>query len=222
ARLLKERGVIIGRDADRGKAPDGAVEIAKIDSPPLSQVVGEVITARDNLGAEMLTREIGLKVSQQGTTAAGTQAIAAKLAALGLPTTNLTLVDGSGLDRGDHVTCQLLNAALDLGAKPEFRALWDGLAVAGQSGTLVDELRGSGLEGKVRAKTGSLDGVTGLVGIVEVGRPMRFAFVANGAFTELGGVDLRERIASIIATFPDAPGADALVPLPKGANGGKT
>ena len=215
-RLLEERGVTIGRGADRGTAPDGAVDIAKVESPPMTAVVGEMVSASDNLGAELLVREIGFRVEQLGSTAAGINAITQELTELGLPTTNLLLVDGSGLDRGNRVTCQLLEATLDLGAEPAFAALWSGLAVAGQSGTLVDQLDGTVLEGKLRGKTGSLDGVTGLVGIIEVGRPLRFAFIANGAFTETGGIGLRGHIASIIATFPDAPPGDVLVPRPTG------
>ncbi|MEX0664850.1 MAG: D-alanyl-D-alanine carboxypeptidase/D-alanyl-D-alanine-endopeptidase [Acidimicrobiia bacterium] len=218
-RLLEARGVTIGRGADRGTSPKGAVEIATIESPPMSAVIGEMISASDNLGAELLTREIGLQVTQQGTTAAGIQAITQTLNELGLPTANLAIVDGSGLDRGNRVTCQLLDATLDLGAEPEFAALWSGLAVAGQSGTLVEQLDGTVLEGKLRGKTGSLDGVTGLVGLIEVGRPLRFAFIANGAFTETGGIGLRSQIATIIATFPDAPAGDQLVPRPAGEPG---
>jgi len=56
--------------------------------------------------------------------------------------------------------------------------------------------------------------VTGLVGIVDLGRSLRFAFLANGAFTEADGIRLRGQIAAIIASFPDAPPADALVPAP--------
>jgi serine-type D-Ala-D-Ala carboxypeptidase/endopeptidase (penicillin-binding protein 4) len=214
ARLLEARGVTIGRGADRGNAPGGAVEIAKIESPPMTTVVGEVLSASDNLGAELLTREIGLQASQQGTTSAGTQAMVAQLAKLDLPTGTITLVDGSGLDRGNRVSCQLLDAVLDLGEETRFEGLWAGLAVAGQSGTLIDQLDGTPLEGKLRGKTGSLDGVTGLVGIIDVGRPLRFAFIANGAFTEADGIRLRGEIAAIIASFPDSPPADALVPAP--------
>jgi serine-type D-Ala-D-Ala carboxypeptidase/endopeptidase (penicillin-binding protein 4) len=216
ARLLEARGVSVGRISKGNAAPD-AVDLAKVESPPMTELVAEVIRTSDNLGAELLTREIGVHQAKQGTTAAGTQAIIAELTALGLPTTNVVIVDGSGLDRSDRSTCQLLAATLNLGADEQFHALWDGLAVAGTSGTLVDELDGSALDGKLRAKTGSLDGVTGLVGIVDVGRSLRFAFVANGAFTEVGGINLRARIATIIAAFPDAPPADSLVPEPTAA-----
>ncbi len=213
-RLLAARGVTVGSTASRGTAPGGAVEIAKVESPPLSVLVGEVLAASDNLGAELLAREIGFQAAKQGTTSAGVQAMIAKLTELGLPTTNVQLIDASGLDRGNRVTCQLLAATLDLGEEETFAALWSGLAVAGESGTLVEQFDGTVLEGTLRAKTGSLDGVTGLVGLIDVGRPLRFAFVANGGFTEIGGVGLRTRIATVIATFPDAPPADTLVPRP--------
>jgi D-alanyl-D-alanine carboxypeptidase/D-alanyl-D-alanine-endopeptidase (penicillin-binding protein 4) len=214
-RLLEIRGVTVGGAPERGTAPQGAVEIAKVQSPPMTDIVAEDLSASDNLASELLMREVGLKVSQQGTTAAGVQAATAKLEELGLPTANVTLVDGSGLDRGNQSTCDLLGDTLDLGERPEFSTLWSGLAVAGEKGTLIDQIDGA-LTGKVRAKTGSLDSATGLVGIVDVGRPIRFAFIANGEFTEGAGIALRGRIAEIISTFPDSPPADQLVPAPTG------
>ena len=99
---------------------------------------------------------------------------------------------------------------------PQFATLWSGLSVAGQSGTLVDQIGGE-LTGKVRGKTGTLSNASGLVGLVEVSRQLRFAFVANAAMSEPAAIALRGRIVAIIATFPDAPPADALVPGPDAA-----
>jgi D-alanyl-D-alanine carboxypeptidase len=107
-----------------------------------------------------------------------------------------------------------LVTALALGARPELRALWEGLAVAGQSGTLEDEFRGSPLTGKLRGKTGSLQGVTGLAALIDQGRAVSFAFLANGDFAEGGGIAIRARVADIVGRFPDAPAADQLVPMP--------
>ncbi|HUV11356.1 MAG TPA: D-alanyl-D-alanine carboxypeptidase/D-alanyl-D-alanine-endopeptidase [Acidimicrobiia bacterium] len=215
--MLTDRGVTVGRPAGRGTAPAGGVEVAAVASAPIAEVVATMLRNSDNLTAEMLLREIGVRSAQAGTTDAGATALVAELGKLGIDTTGAVIVDGSGLDRGDRTTCHALAAAVGLGVRSEFAALWNGLPVAGQSGTLVDEFRGTPLEGKLRAKTGSLDGVTGLAGLVDVGRSLRFAFVANGAFTERAGVDLRARIAAVIATYPDAPSADTLVPRPDAA-----
>ena len=72
----------------------------------------------------------------------------------GCPMDGVSLVDGSGLARDNRVTCRALAATVDLGARPELAALWEGMAVAGQTGTLADELLGTGLEGRLRGKTG--------------------------------------------------------------------
>jgi D-alanyl-D-alanine carboxypeptidase/D-alanyl-D-alanine-endopeptidase (penicillin-binding protein 4) len=212
--LLRTRGVTVGGPPRSGKAPDGAVEVAKIASPPIKDVVFHVLRVSDNLAAEMLVREMGLKVSQQGTTSAGTQAMTSKLGELGVPMTNVTIVDGSGLSRDNRSTCQAEAATLALGARPGMDSLWNGLPVAGESGTLVDELRGTPLQGKLRAKTGFLNGVTGLSGLVDLGAPLQFAFVGNGTLDEAGAIALRGRFAGVLGTFPDAPPADQLVPAP--------
>ena len=215
---MKARGVSVGKAPTRGTAPAGPTEIAKLESPTIAEIVAEVLTTSDNLGAEMLTREIGVQVSHQGTTVAGTQAIIAKLGAMGLPTTGVTLNDGSGLDHGDRVTCRILASVLNLGSQPQFSALWTGLPIAGQTGTLATEFRGTPLQGKARAKTGTLTtpppGSSGLVGFIDVGHPLRFAFVANDNFDQKGAFDLRDLFATIAAKFPDAPPADQLVPAP--------
>jgi serine-type D-Ala-D-Ala carboxypeptidase/endopeptidase (penicillin-binding protein 4) len=213
-RLLSERGVTVGGLPGHSKAPGEAVGVAAVQSAPLHDLVASMLRASDNLAAELMTRELGVKVADQGTTAAGTKAIADKLRELGVPVDGLALVDGSGLDRGDRMSCTTLLTAFSFGARPEFGALWEGLAVAGQTGTLEDELRGSRLAGKLRGKTGSLQGVTGLVAVIDLGRSLRFAFIANGEFGEGSGIAYRSRIAEIIATFPDAPPADQLVPMP--------
>ncbi|MGH9050795.1 MAG: D-alanyl-D-alanine carboxypeptidase/D-alanyl-D-alanine endopeptidase [Acidimicrobiia bacterium] len=214
ARLLAERGVVVGAEADRGPAPADAAVVASVQSRPVRDIVGGLLRSSDNLTAELLAREIGFKAASEGTTAAGTAAIIATLEQLGITTQGLALVDGSGLDRGDRATCGQLVSALDVGEQSDRDALWSGLAVAGEAGTLRPSFRGTPLQGRLRGKTGSLEGVTALAGLIDVGRPLRFAFLAAGAFSEAGGVALRERVATIVAGFPDVPPADQLVPAP--------
>ena len=66
----------------------------------------------------------------------------------------------------------------------ELRTVLSGMPVAGFSGTLDDRFEtgtGSAGRGVVRAKTGTLDGVNTLAGVVEDadGRLLAFAFMAN-------------------------------------------
>ncbi len=215
ATLLRARGVTVDGRVTRVKAPDDdAVEIASVASAPMSDVVGGMLRSSDNLGAEVLVREIGRKTGAGGTTEAGTRAVLDTLARLGVPTVGLVMIDGSGLSHDDRVTCRALTAALDLAHRPEYASLLDGLPVAGRTGTLADEMLGTTLVGNLRGKTGFLDGVTGLVGVVDLGRPVRFAFVVDGAFGEGQAIRLRSRLAQLIGQYPRAPAADALVPAP--------
>jgi serine-type D-Ala-D-Ala carboxypeptidase/endopeptidase (penicillin-binding protein 4) len=211
--LLTARGVQVGAPT-RGVAPADATSVAKVNSEPLRAVVGSMLSSSDNLSAELFTKELGVAPGQPGSTATGTAAIKAKLHDLGVPEDGLNLTDGSGLSRDNRVTCRILVAALGLGDRPGMRALWDGLPVAGQNGTLFDELGDTPLAGKMRGKTGKLDGVSGLLGMVDLGRSLRFAYLDNGDFPETKAAGLRSHAASLIATYPDAPTVDQLVPEP--------
>jgi D-alanyl-D-alanine carboxypeptidase/D-alanyl-D-alanine-endopeptidase (penicillin-binding protein 4) len=187
--------------------------VASVSSPPLRDILTSDLRASNNLTGELLVKELGVRVGGQGTTSAGVRAITSTLQGLGVPTSGLSLVDGSGLDRGDRVSCRTLASVLDLAAQPAFRTILDALPVAGEQGTLAGRLQGTPLAGKLRAKTGTLSGVGGLAGVLDVGRPLRFALLLNGNLTLAQAMDARGRFAVTLATFPDISG-DALVPAP--------
>jgi len=212
--LLRARGVDVG-SADVGTAPASTVEVAQVTSPDLRAIVASMLSSSDNLTAELLTKELGYHEAKTGTTAAGVTAVVAKLRELGVPIADGALHDGSGLDRGNRVSCDVLVATLALAARPELATLYDGLPVAGQTGTLHDQFLGTSLVGNLRGKTGSLDGVSGLAGVLDLGGRVQFAFLDNGSFTELEGAGLRVGIGEIIGRYPDAPTVDALVPAPQ-------
>jgi D-alanyl-D-alanine carboxypeptidase/D-alanyl-D-alanine-endopeptidase (penicillin-binding protein 4) len=91
------------------------------------------------------------------------------------------------------------------------------LPVAGVSGTLAEELRGTVAAGRVRAKTGTLDGVKALSGWVEprpgqgaanplLASPVVFATVLNDlAPTVTNPAALTDQVALDIARYPNAP-----------------
>jgi D-alanyl-D-alanine carboxypeptidase/D-alanyl-D-alanine-endopeptidase (penicillin-binding protein 4) len=161
----------------------------------------------------MLTRELGVHAGT-GTTARGVAAIHDALATLHVDLTGVTFVDGSGLARGDRLTCATLLGVLDVDARPRFRPVADGLAVAGRRGTLAQRLRGTPLEDNLRAKTGTLSGVSGLAGYVRSDRPLTFALLLAGGFSQAAGDALREAMAGDIAAYPAVTDAATLVPEP--------
>jgi D-alanyl-D-alanine carboxypeptidase/D-alanyl-D-alanine-endopeptidase (penicillin-binding protein 4) len=211
--LLRGRGVLIVPEAGSGPAPASSFPLASVDSPPLPEIVGEMLRESDNMTAEVLTKELGRRYGEGGTWAEGTKVIRATVAEAGLPADEYAAVDGSGLDVSDKLSCTLLMDALDL-AGP-VGPVASGFAVAGRTGTLALRFKGTPAEGKLRAKTGTLNFVSGLVGFVDAvdQRTLEFALLANDLpdRTESGRV-LQERVASVLAQYPDAPPAADLGP----------
>jgi serine-type D-Ala-D-Ala carboxypeptidase/endopeptidase (penicillin-binding protein 4) len=201
ARLLGTHGVLASQGTD-GVAPAGSVVLARVQSPPLADIVAAMLRSSDNLTAELLVREMDRQAGGNGTTAGGLRLVLADMARLGVPTAGTQLVDGSGLDGGNRTTCTALLTALGLGDQARFSALRTGLAVAGQNGTLVNRFLATPIAGHLVAKTGSIDGVNALVGRLDgtlSGRPLRFALVANGSFGYRVGVGLEDRVVAALA-----------------------
>ena len=152
------------------------------------EVLAEMLTNSDNTTAELVTKEIGLEAKGQGTTAAGVDAIKDSLRSQGFDLTNLVMLDGSGLETGDRMSCSL---AIDLlraaATDPDIAAA---LPVGGRSGTLRKRMLATASTGRVRAKTGTLNSVNALVGFADTtaGSTLTFAFIHNGNDIRTTGV----------------------------------
>ena len=212
AGLLRARGVTVG-DTGAGKAPGGAPLVTAIQSAPLREIVAEILENSDNMAAEMLVKEMSARPGTPGSTTAGLAAVAERLRQLaGVTGEELAAVDGSGLDRSDRLTCGALQRVL---AKDgESGPLVQGLPQAGRNGTLFKRFIGTPAAGKVRAKTGSLEGVVGLSGFVtgSTGRTLTFTLLANDLPSASAGAGLQDRVANVMAGYPRAPGAEELRP----------
>ena len=95
----------------------------------------------------------------------------------------LSLYDASGLSPADKVQPGALSRLLAAAAQdPRFGPLLSGLPISGFDGTLAKRYRTSTAAGEVRAKTGTLSGVSALAGLVRThdGAVLAFAFTANG------------------------------------------
>ena len=84
AGLLRARGVTVG-DVSRGAPPSDAVAVGSVTSQPLRTIVGYMLAVSDNLAAEMLTKELGARLRNEGSTTAGVAAVHDALARLGVP-----------------------------------------------------------------------------------------------------------------------------------------
>jgi D-alanyl-D-alanine carboxypeptidase/D-alanyl-D-alanine-endopeptidase (penicillin-binding protein 4) len=209
ARLLQMHGVQVGGTGEGVAPPTATNVVTAVDSAPIADLVGVMLTQSDNLAAELLTKELGRRFGGAGTTAAGISVIRSELDQLHMPTSGVAMADGSGLDRSDRATCQVLLSAVERDGEGATIAR---LPVAGMSGTLFHRYVGSPLKGRLWAKTGTLSGAAAFTGWVSTAqsRQLAFSFLVNGIGSEAEGHALEDHIAAALATYPEAPPWTAL------------
>lgn len=165
---LRAAGVEVGEPRP-GAAADSAL-LAEVTSPPLVAIAQHVLELSDNESAEVLLRHVALARGEPGSFAAGVRVAREVLSGLGVrfpPATRW--YDGSGLSRRNRLSVitllDVLRTSLELDRLSRVTA---GLPVAGFTGSLSERFdveADPGL-GRVRAKTGTLTGVSGLAGVV--------------------------------------------------------
>jgi len=163
--------------------------LGEVASPPVAQLVERMLARSDNDLAEALARHVALAQGQPASFAGAAAALEQVLAPLGVDPATAVLADGSGLSRStrirpDAVTGLLTRAAS--GSDPRLAPLLSGLPVGGFHGTLAGRYRtgtaAGPAAGAIRAKTGTLEGVSALAGVVRTreGRLLAFTLVAAG------------------------------------------
>jgi D-alanyl-D-alanine carboxypeptidase/D-alanyl-D-alanine-endopeptidase (penicillin-binding protein 4) len=178
---LQNNGIAVSGAPKVGSAATDLPVIAKIDSLPLTDIIAEMLTNSDNNTAELLVKEIGFATSGVGTREAGLEVMKSKLVEWGVALDVLQFFDGSGLDRGNRLTC---NSMMTLLARDGgFGPVGLGLATASQSGTLREVLADTLGAGKLRGKTGTLTGAKALSGFVPYSenQASTFSLIINGS-----------------------------------------
>ena len=166
ARLTAHGVSVVGKPVPAAAPADG-IEVARVESPRLTDLVEHMLTVSDNDVAEALLRQVavadGKPASFEGGVAAVRDVLGPALVAstgtptgaptplpvpltprLGLDLTGLNVQDGSGLSRQDRLSPAFLVRTLAVAAQtdhPELRAALTGLPVAGFTGTLAENDR---------------------------------------------------------------------------------
>jgi D-alanyl-D-alanine carboxypeptidase/D-alanyl-D-alanine-endopeptidase (penicillin-binding protein 4) len=187
ANLLERDGITVSGSPSQGTAPSGAPTLASVSSPPLTQLVQQMLEESNNVIAENLARHVAIAKGMPATFGGAADAVMTELRRLGVGT-GISLVDGSGLSPDDAIAPETLVRILALAASPgspRLRTAITGLPVAGFTGTLTAHNSVFGAisgaaRGVVRAKTGNLATVATLAGLVydRDGRLLIFAIMA--------------------------------------------
>jgi D-alanyl-D-alanine carboxypeptidase/D-alanyl-D-alanine-endopeptidase (penicillin-binding protein 4) len=205
--IMEEQGIEFEGNIVKGIVPDSAVILVDYPSKPLSLVVYNTNKISDNLSAELLLKTIGAEIKgPPGTAAKGISIIYRTLDTLGVDSTTYNLADGSGVSRYNLITPDLLIALLkgmdrDFRIQAEFKA---SLPIAGMDGTLEDRMENSPAAGKLRAKTGSLSGVSALSGYTATadGEKIAFSIIMEHFVTRTSGIrKIQDSIGELLSSF---------------------
>jgi serine-type D-Ala-D-Ala carboxypeptidase/endopeptidase (penicillin-binding protein 4) len=228
AALLRQHGVPVAAAVARGRAPlpaqateaapppapvpepvPGEV-LATTQSPPLDVLVEHMLRTSDNVVAEGLARLAAAEQGHPASFAGVRAALTAALTAGGPVPPAAGILDGSGLARGSAISSRvvarlLARAAGDDPPGPRLRALFSGLPVAGFDGTLADRFDSgpaADAAGTVRAKTGTLNGVSSLAGqVVDAdGRLLVFAVLADRVANTVEARAAQDAFAAALAS----------------------
>ena len=205
--LLVQDSVIFQGEVMQGKAPRNAVPLVTHLSDPLTLVIYHTNKVSDNFSAEMILKTLAAeRKGAPGTAEHGVAIIRQYLHQLGVDSTSYQIVDGSGVSRYNLVTPDLMIALLqdmyqDFRFQAEFQT---SLPIAGVDGTLRERMRGTPAQGVLRAKTGTLSGVSALAGYTTTadGEPIAFSVIMEHFVGSAARVrKVQDRIGSVISAF---------------------
>ena len=159
-------------------------KLSEVESPPLSKMIRFALLYSDNVLSQRLamlaTGKNGYPLNKDGLNDMAN----AKLTALGIDTTGMKLVDGSGLGGSNRISAVTVSQLLlKIRSEPQLKVVYDSLPVGGESGTLIGRYHTTAPQavGIVKAKTGSTRHTVSLAGYTSSGeKEYVFVVIADG------------------------------------------
>ena len=159
-------------------------KISLVESPPLSKMIRFALLYSDNVLSQRLamlaTGKNGYPLNKDGLNDMAHE----KLTTLGIDTTGMKLVDGSGLGGSNRISAVTVSQLLlKIRSEPQLQVVYDSLPVGGESGTLIGRYHTTAPQavGIVKAKTGSTRHTVSLAGYTSSGeKEYVFVVIADG------------------------------------------
>lgn len=173
----------LGTDkVEEGDAPQAGVVLGEVHSAPLAERAQEAAKHSDNVMTEAIARELATARGKEASFQGATEATREVLEENDIDLNGVNIKDNSGLSTENRIPAAVLTRIMDIAATNDaLRPLLGYLPLAGGEGTLYERYGNSPARGYVRAKTGTLTGVSALAGTAqgESGHVYAFAFLVN-------------------------------------------
>ncbi|POZ61312.1 D-alanyl-D-alanine carboxypeptidase/D-alanyl-D-alanine endopeptidase [Chromobacterium alticapitis] len=188
---------------ERGRAPDGARELAAWQSQPLPAALADINKYSNNTMARTLFLTLGREAAGEGSPRAAAGALRDMLSQRGIADLSaLQLENGSGLSRRERVTARLLGEVLlDAARGPYASEFIASLPIAATDGTL--KKRFADLGPRLRMKTGTLNDVKALAGYwqAEDGRRLAIVAIVNGPQAKTSAKALDALVSDLVRDY---------------------
>lgn len=220
-RRLEQKGIVVTGQHKASTlslnsvAPLESVEIAKLESPPLSLIAAKTMKPSQNMYTETLLWTLGEEARKliltapnaprPDSSAIGRAEVKNFLIGIGIAEDGIIQYDGSGLSRHNLITPSAVVQLYTYMAKQSrFSQAWrDSLTIGGVDGTLARRFRGTVAQGNIRGKTGTIDQVSALSGYMTTanGDQLVVSFVVNGVTVTANRTGLIDDIVLMLAKF---------------------
>ena len=185
-----------------GRLPANARHLTTIRHN-ISQVLDRMMKKSDNFYAEAVFYQTAASVRRPLAKASDATGVTRQLLKrLGLDANVYRLADGSGLSLYNYISAELLCTLLKHAWRtPKIHdALWVSLPIAGVDGTLEKRMTKGPAEGNVRAKTGTVTGISSLAGYcqAENGHQLCFSIINQGVLRNADGRAFQDRFCQAL------------------------
>jgi len=187
-KFLGEAGVSVAQPAsymsERGLDIGVRQVIYEHKSDSIGALIAETNIYSNNLYAESIFRYMGLNYGKPGTIHNSCEVVREFWRLRGVSTKGALIKDGCGLAPQDAVSAETLVQLLQYMNRSKNRDIWiQSLPVSGGQGTLSSLCRGTVLEGRIHAKSGTIAGTKNFAGYIDLpnGRQWTFAILVNSA-----------------------------------------
>lgn len=165
----------------------------------IDEVLEPMMKESNNIFAECLFYQIAASTGKKG---GGHKQVASRveelLKRIGLNPEQYKVADGSGLSLYNYATTEMLVALLGYAWRTQAIRdhLLPSLPIAGYDGTLQKRMIGTEAEGNVRAKTGTVTGITSLAGYLTTksGHTLAFAIINQGVSSSAIGRTFQDKV----------------------------